>query len=107
MCTEHVEFAQQRDVPFISVNITCGPNDNQLRYRDPNRYQGSKSKLQDSCALEQLLSNHRLLDPTACPSFGMQDTRTEIHHVDLDTAGLSAEESALRILDFARGSSKS
>lgn len=104
MCTEHVEFAQQRDIPFISVNITCGPNDHQLRYRDPNRYQGSKSKLQDSCALEQLLSNHRLLAPKACPSFGLQDTRA---YVDLDTAGLSAEKSALRILGFARGSSKS
>lgn len=99
---EHVEVARARGVPFVSVNLVCGREDHQRRFGDPKRYEGARSKLADKRVLEELMENHELLDPRTGRAEGwLRGTEGDIRHFEVDTTGLSAEDSALRILDLA------
>lgn len=98
---EHLEIARARKVPFFSFNITCDREEHRARFQDPARYQGSKTKLQDFEVLQSLLAKHNLLTPAARSGDCItQNENVDLHHLELDTTGMTAQKSANRIMEL-------
>lgn len=61
---EHLDMVRGTDVPIIWVNAHCDQTALEQRLRSSERCQGAKTKLTDVRVLQDLLREHRLIEPS-------------------------------------------
>ncbi|KAJ5551529.1 hypothetical protein N7461_006227 [Penicillium sp. DV-2018c] len=61
---EHLDMVRGTDVPIIWVNVHCDQTVQERRLRSPERCQGAKTKLTEVRVLQDLLREHRLIEPS-------------------------------------------
>ncbi|OQD73612.1 hypothetical protein PENDEC_c014G02069 [Penicillium decumbens] len=61
---KHLDMVRGTDVPVIWVNAYCGQTVLEQRLGSPERCQGIKTKLTDVRVLQDLIREHRLVEPS-------------------------------------------
>ncbi|KAL2759266.1 hypothetical protein ACRALDRAFT_1047349 [Sodiomyces alcalophilus JCM 7366] len=79
---EHLDMVRGTDIPIFWVNTHCDQTALEQRLRSPERYHGAKTKLTDVRVLEDLLREHRLIEPSK-----IADGSTRLVVKTLDVSG--------------------
>ena len=95
---EYVSIARRREVPFISIDLTCGLEENKRRLRE--RVMDPKGRVVDPEMLEMMKRNFTLLDPKGLV---MADFEEGVRfHLELDTTGMDVRKTAKIVREFLR-----